>query len=226
MRVWGLLEIGHVHSQRKKVLGALLIFCGIGVGCSRPSFSYDSRPGTAVEHFRDVALDPRKDFILGVENMHRVNAPEIQSQVVGALEAKGYRFVPADQAELWLDVVTLSAGGSRHGSSNGTGKPEGRSGAGGGRGGRGSRGGGMGGRNQQEGGETASRDLSAPGGDLMIVVELVERTSTEMVWTGVLELPMPKSAPKDQATTKGMIEAEVKQLLEPLPIRKNGAEEH
>jgi hypothetical protein len=166
--------------------------------------------------------------------MHRVNAPEIQSQVMAAIEAKGYRFVPSDQAELWLDVVTLAAGSTRHG--NSAGNSGGRGGAGGGRSGRGSHGGGMeggkggmggmGGRNQQEGGETPSRDVSAGGGDLMIVVELVERTSTEMVWTGVLELPMPKSNPKSQPSSKGRIETEVDHLLGPLPVRKKVEKEH
>ncbi len=234
MKVWDLLETGRVESKGLKVIGSMLIICGIGGGCSRPSFSYDSRPGTEVGHFRDVALDPRKDFVLGVENMHPVNFPEIQSQVMGALEAKGYRFVPSDQAELWLDVFTLAAGGSRHGNGNSNinGKPEGRGGAGGGRSGRGSHGsameggkGSMGGRNPQQGGETPSRDISAPGGDLLIVVELVERASTEMVWTGVLELPMPKSASTTQTSSKEMIGIKVDQLLQPLPIRKKSAEE-
>lgn len=235
MKFVDLFEIGRIHLQESKMFGALLILSCVGMGCSKPTFSYDARPGSAVEHFRNVALDPREDFILGVANMHRVDAPVILGQVVAALEAKGYRFVPADQAELWLDVFTLAKGGSRHGNSNETGKPEGRSGAGGGRSSRGSRGSGMEGgragrgggeRNPQEGGESSSRDLSAPGGDLMIVVELVERRNTEMVWTGVLELPMPKAAPKAQASTKGMIEAEVKHLLEPLPMRMNDATEH
>ncbi len=89
----------------------------------------------------------------------------------------------------------------------------------------------MGGRNQQgetnrqEGSDPPSRDFSTLGGDLVVVVELVERTSTEMIWTGVLELPMPKSGSKDPASAKGLIEAEVKHLLEPLPNRKNGVME-
>ena len=92
---------------------AMLIFCVIGMGCSGPTFSYASRQRTTVDQFRNVSLDPRQDVIPAVEDMHLVRNEEVRNQVIREFEAKGYRFVPSDVADLWLDVFTLVPGASR-----------------------------------------------------------------------------------------------------------------
>lgn len=189
------------------------------VGCSGPTLSYASRPGTSVEQFRTISLDPRQDFLPAVENMRRIRNDGIEAQVIREFEGKGYRFVPSMEAELWLDVFTLVPGGARH---DRGGEGPGRSG-GQGRGSGGGRGHGKGGMErigasdrQGKGGDSSP----SKAGDLMVIVELVERTSAEMVWNAVLELPSGKGSAKG-TDPRVALENEVRNLLAPLPVRQS-----
>jgi hypothetical protein len=188
-------------------LGLFLSLCALGLGCSKqPTLSYSARPNTPIERFRDVALDPREDLIIAVEGMRPVGGTEIKAQVIAELQAKGYRVVPSDQAELWVDVWTLTPGGLEHmRPMSGYGRQSKSLHAGGGSVP-------FEGDNRPRGNTTASK--------LMVIVQLVERSSTDMVWSGTLDLPLPKPNPKDPGNaTHELITDQVKQLLGLIPAR-------
>jgi hypothetical protein len=204
--------------QGRKRAAGLMILGVLALGCAKgPSFSYDVPPGVALERYHTVALDPRRDIMVPATGKRAVEPREFKGLVTAALEAKGFRVVPAEEAELWVDVFVLTPG-----------QGEGRAaGAGGGhKGGRGKRGGlGEGGSGTARGGGLPPSGEHGPSGDqplgsqeLSVVVELVERQEGRMVWLGVLDLPRPEKGA--ELASAFLREQSVKQLLSPLASPK------
>lgn len=196
----------------RNLLSASLLI-GLGaIGCSKPQFTYYVPPGTSVQKFETIAIDPRTDYAFIVEGHRQLRDLEVESLVLAELQAKGYRLAPPDQADLWVNAVLLirthqsNAGySSGHGSHGG--------GAGSGHGGMG------------HGGHASGPDVSTPGSgsshsggsDTTVLVQMVTRPSLERIWfgTGVVKPTKDASGHHGEQLLLGT----VKRLLEPLLAR-------
>ena len=172
------------------------------VGCSkRPSLCYGSREDVSVQRFRDIALDPRTDLLFVNEGKRSADATAFKPLVLSELQSIGYRVVPADQAQLWLDVYALRED---------AGHPMGPSGEGGPGPGHG-RGPGMGaGHRGGPGGHM--------GGAITLVVALIQPADAEVRWRGALELSQnekPRRGPGPGPGAPSPLDT-VRRLLEPL----------
>lgn len=177
--------------MNRNLLGALLLI-GLGViGCSKPLFIYDVPPGTSALKFETVALDPRTDRIFLIEGKRQLRDLEVQSLVLAELQAKGYRLVAPDQADLWVNALLLinshvfskEYSGS-HGNSHGGGSGLGHGGMG--------HGGHSGGSDAD--GDHGGSATHSGGSDMAVLVELVARVSLERVWAGTGEVAPSKGA--------------------------------
>lgn len=92
-------------SRMPLVLMPLLM---IALGClPGPRFRYPIPPGGALKQARTLALDPRQPRDSAGNRLHPVNAQECKELVAGELQAKGYRLVLTDQADLWVSIRAL-----------------------------------------------------------------------------------------------------------------------
>jgi len=205
---------------------ALLMF----LACSaKPEFVYDARPGAALESFQTIAFDPRK-MAWVMEGQRPVRSESMQRLVQDALEARGYRLVEPEAADIWVDFVAMAP--ARQSAPRGAGRGEGgRGGHGeggrGGRGGGGMPGGGMGPSGgmgpEGPGGAEASQGPMGPmraegfdpGGELTLRVQLLGRANTQTLWTGSVHLPAQKRGERPEH--RSSLREVVSQLLEPLP---------
>jgi hypothetical protein len=194
------------------------MFLGLlALGCAKgPRFSYDVPPGVALERYHTVALDPRRDIMVPATGKRSVDPREFKGLVTAALEAKGFRVVPPEEADLWVDVFVLAPGqGEGRAGVEGAGRKGGR----GKRGALGESGSGVrGGGSTPPGGHGPSGELPLGSQELSVVVELLERKDVRMVWLGVLELPRPKKG-ADQVSAFSR-EQNVQRLLSPLASPK------
>ena len=205
------------------------------LACSaKPEFTFEARPGATLESLQTIAFDPRK-MAWVLEGQRPVRSEAMQRLVQEALEARGYRLVEPEAAEIWVDFVAMtpaksdapSGGGQEPGGGRGGRGPSGGGmGGGGGRGPGGAMGsgGGMGrGGGMGQGGEGAEASPGRsrhpmgfdPGGELTLRVQLLERASTQALWTGSVHLPAQKRG--EQPDRRGSMREVVRRLLEPLP---------
>lgn len=193
------------------LLGAFFLL--VGLGCGRPQFTYDVPVGAPGRQYETVALDPRSDYIFILEGRRQLRDPEVQGLVLSELQAKGFRLVPPEQADLWVNALLLIQdsrldGGpsANYGSSHGGGFGQGR---GGGHGTHSS-------AAEAEGGHGSGASHSG-GGGLAVLTELVARSSLERVWFGIGDVvPSPGDTGHHGNPP---LPGTVKRLLEPLPAR-------
>ena len=194
---------------------AALLLIGLGaLGCSRPQFTYDVPSGIIPQKFKTIAIDPRTDRIFLIEGKRQLRDPEIQSLVRAGLQAKGYRLVAPDQADLWVNALLLISSprfnkenSESHGNSHGGGSGLGHSAMGHGR---------YSGGSDSEGGHAGSTAHSG-GSDMAVLVELVARISLERVWAGTGEVALSKDASGHH--NHPPLSDTVGHLLEPLQAR-------
>lgn len=198
---------------------AMLSMLVLGACSHQPTFTYDVRPDAPVATFHTAAFDPRALAWL-IEGQRPVQAESLKQQVRAGLEARGYRWVEPEAAELWVDVVALRP--DKGGGSPGSGRSE-HEGRGGGHSGGGMRGGKGAGRDHggsgSEGkgfmqGGTVFPDLD-PRQDLTITVQLLAKEHTQILWTGTLFRPGQKKSNPDGSN--GHLPDLVEQLLGPVP---------
>ena len=201
------------------------------LACSgKPEFTYDVRPGAQVEALWTIAFDPREVAWVS-EGQRPVRAESLKRLVQETLEARGFRLVAPEAADMWVDVIAMKP--DKGEGSRGAGKP-GAGGHGGGRSGGGKSGGGM------RGGQGAERDRTThlateaapsqrvmafegfdPGGELTFTVQILARENVQTLWIGSVHLPPQK---KDkQLDHEAVMRAVVHQLMQPLP-RNRGPE--
>lgn len=198
-------------------LGALLLI-GLGaLGCSKPQFIYDVPPGTSVQKFKTVALDPRTDRIFILEGKRQLRDPEVQSLVLAELQAKGYRLATPGEADLWVNALLLinapgfSTGYSEsHGDSHGGGSGLGHGGMG------------HGGHSVGAGaeGDHGGSAAHSGGSDMAVLVDLVARISLERVWAGTGEVAPSKDTSGHHEHLP--LSDTVRRLLAPLKTRVPG----
>jgi hypothetical protein len=124
------------NGQGRQRAAGLMLLGMLALGCAKgPSFSYDMPPDAALGRYRTVALDPRRDVLAPALGKRPVDPRAFQGLVKAALEAKGYRVVPPDAAELWVEVFVLApepgegrAAGAGAGRKGGRGKRGGQGG--------------------------------------------------------------------------------------------------
>ena len=98
------------------LLGGLVLLGGLQMACTqRPTFTYQRTPGVAFEDLRRFALDPRRDLAWILEGQRTVPAPDYRAAAIRELQAKGFRLVEPDQADLWLEVIVAVPERSREG---------------------------------------------------------------------------------------------------------------
>ncbi len=194
------------------LLGGLVLLGGLQMACTqRPTFTYQRTPGVAFEDLRRFALDPRRDLAWILEGQRTVPAPDYRAAAIRELQAKGFRLVEPDQADLWLEVIVAVPERSR----------EGAPGDSGGKKGHGKRGGGMGGEGRGPEGARGAGNRSepgfqaSPGGEATVIVKLLARSDQRALWSGSGLFPAAdKGAPKGPQDTA---EGRIQQLLTPCP---------
>ena len=185
----------------------LLLALVLAPACAPSSpFAYSVEPGPALDRLRTVALDPR-GLAWVLEGQRAVDPGEFRAPVAQELRGKGFRFVQADAAELWLDLIAMEPASARPVPVAKEGEGEGR-----GRRGQGCRGGG------RQGGEAAV-PMRHPSGGLTLIVKLVSCADEKTLWYGSVKIPAPKQG---QGAQRGP-EDWVRQLLQPLPARTGAA---
>jgi hypothetical protein len=172
-------------------------------GCSKPQFTYEVDGAFRGAPYRTMAADPRKDRVLIWEGLRPLDPGLHLQAVLSELALRNYQLVPAEQADLWVDVHVLTEAPSQ-GSRGGTSKS-------------GHRGGGRGGK--PDGGLEGGSPREARGGtgaNFTVIVQLHDRKTGLPVWQGEARLNH-----RDQATDGKPLspEAAVHQLLQPLPTR-------
>jgi len=197
----------------KRILLSTSLLIGLGpLGCSKPQFTYYVPPGTSVQKFETIAIDPRTDYAFIIEGKRQLRDLEVQGLVLAELQAKGYRLAPPDQADLWVNVVLLiKAFQSNAGYSGGHGSHGG--GASSGHGGMG------------HGGHSSGLDASSHGdgsshsgsSDTTVLVQLVTRPSLERIWFGTGVVKPTKDASGHHGDQP--LSDTVKRLLDPLQAR-------
>ncbi len=189
-------------------LGSALVTT-LALGCAHaPVFNYDVSPNWRPAAAASVALDPR-ELVWNVAGQRMVGAGPFRPAVVQSIKAKGYHFVDAPQADLWVHIVVMSpVGGNTR-----TIMPsrEGRTGDGMRGGAHGMRGGpaGSGGFPSQDRAYVGEE----PASGVTLVVELVERANLKTCWYGSVEIPPAKPGSPDDLA----LEEWVRRLLLPLP---------
>jgi|GEM_PF-2054152 len=196
------------------------------LACSgKPQFTAELRPGQNLDAIRTMAFDPRQVAWV-TEGQRPVQAESLKRLVQEALEARGWRLVEPEAADVWVDVIATrpNRGGEFRGSGN-----EGTGGHGGGRSGGGMRGGQGMGHDRGAGahaapsvgeGAPSQRGMAFegfdPGGELTFTVQLLTRENIQTVWTGSVHLPPQKKGemPDRRASMRDVVH----QLLEPLPV--------
>jgi hypothetical protein len=184
---------------------ALLVLAA--TACSGPSFTYSGHPDVDLTRFRDVGLDPRKDIMVMLDGKRAVDIPEARTLVMAQLEAKGYRIVPPDQAQLWLEVFTLHPIATRYKPPPSRNNSADQSGAKAGR----------------AAGDQKPVEFNAPLGNLgvTVVVQLVDCATKEVLWSGILDQPLPRPEPHKALTPMGeVLAAPLKELMDPLSARR------
>ena len=197
-------------------LGGLLLLGGLQMACTQgPTFAYERTPEVEFENLRRFALDPRRDLVRIIEGQRTVPAPDYGAAAVRELQAKGFRLVEPEQADLWLDVIVAVPERSREGAPGDSGGKKGHGKRGGGSGG------GMGGEGRgPEGARGAGSRPEAgygasPGGETTVIVKLLARTDQRTLWSGSGLFPAAgKGTPKGFQDTA---EGRVQQLLAPCP---------
>jgi len=206
----------HSCPLRPWLLGPLALGAGLLLACARgPVFAYERAPGVALEDLRALALDPRQDMVWSIEGQRIVPAPDYRAAVIRELEARGFRLVAPDQAQVWLEVlvgVPERSGGGEAKEGGGRGGHEKRGGG---------PGGGMGGSGRGQGGGPKPGGRAEPsyqaltGGEATVVVKLLARTDQRTLWSGSGSFPTPdrQAPPGFQDSPEGRVH----QLLAPYP---------
>lgn len=197
------------------------------LACSaKPEFTFEAHPGAALESFQTIAFDPRK-MAWVMEGRRPVRSESMQRLVQEALEARGYRLVEPEAADIWVDFVAMAPARSN---TPGGGRPSGgRMGAGGGMGPGGGRDRSTGMGPSGEGGEASPRPSRGPmglegfdpSGELTLRVQLLARANTQTLWTGSVHLPAQQRG--ERPDPRGSLREVVSQLLEPLPHIRGAA---
>lgn len=114
------------------------------------------------------------------------------------LHAKGFRFVQAGDADLWLDLMAFRPGKAPVQDAARNVPERGR-------------------RNLGQGARKAGEDPAPPrsSGDVTVIVRLVSRADEKVLWQGSMAVPGGKPAPDAPATPEDL----VRHLLQPLPAR-------
>jgi len=181
----------------------LVSLLALGLGCGRPRLIYDVDASFRRGGYRSVAVDPRKDRVLIRDGLRPLNPTLPLQAALVELDARHYRRVPAEEADLWLTVSILMPGQPElRRAPDREGGGEGRHGGGRGRGGPG------------QGGAPSGAHEGRGMGGLVLIVQMADRTSGHPVWQGELNLdPRDKGADGRPLS----LEAAVHQLMQPLP---------
>jgi hypothetical protein len=194
------------------LLGAALIAM---LGCiHKPVFDYEIEPGAPVTQFATVALDPR-ELVWQVEGQRPIDPWEYRAAVVKELRQRGYRFVKAGEADLWLDIIAVSPAGGRPDQAVAQLLPNGgQASARNQRGiGRQADGTAMGvpGAGSSVGAEAAA--YNARPTEVTTIVKLVSRADEKTLWTGTVVIPAYRPGSGPQVPPAEWIH----RLLVPLP---------
>ena len=190
------------------LLGAAALVCLLG--CANPQFTYEVDQGFHISSNLTVAPDPRLDRIVIMDGFRPIDPGLHQRAALAELETRGFKPVPAGEADLWLAVFVLAEAppGERNPERSKAPKQEGS--------GEGHHGGGHGAAGTpgpgKEGVARGSGWVSK--GRLTLIVQLHDRKTGLPVWQGEAKLEG-----KDRAPDGGPITPDVaiRQLLEPLP---------
>ena len=198
------------------LLGGLLLLGGLQTACTQgPTFAYERAPGVELEHLRRIALDPRRDLAWIIEGQRTVPAPDYRAAAIRELQAKGFRLLEPEQADLWLEVIVAVPERSREGGPGGGSGKKGHDKRSGGPGG------GKGGEGRGPEGARAAGNRPEPGygaspsGEATVIVKLLARTDQRTLWSGSGLFPAAdKGAPEGPRDTA---EGRIRQLLAPCP---------
>lgn len=158
------------------------------LACSRPpALSVLASPAFSSGRFRSAALDPRAGQLLIREGYHPMDPRGLQQEVLQALAEHGYATADPEASDLWVGVHLLGPGGVQMGPGPEARKPGREAPPEAGRGGgAGRRGAGTPGRG------TPDRTPGAPEGrGLVAVVQLLERSTGQVLWQGEAILAGP-----------------------------------
>jgi hypothetical protein len=195
-------------------LKPIVLLLGVALlGCiHKASFEYEVEPGAPVARLGTVAMDPR-ELVWEVEGQRPIDPWEYRAAVVKELRQRGYRFVKAEGADLWLDIIAVSPAGSGNERTPLVMQPSGAQSSA---------------RNQRGMGRPAEGStFGAPGGpvgaegpvynarpvEVTTVIRLVERASEKTLWTGTAVIPPHRPGSGPEVTAAEWIG----RLLAPLP---------
>jgi hypothetical protein len=176
----------------------------LAAGCAKPRFTYEVDGAFRGTPYRTMAADPRKDRVLIRDGMRPLDPCLHLQAVLTELALRNYQLVPAEQADLWVEVHVLTEAPSQ-GARGGTAKA-------------GHRGGGRSGRS--DGGTEGGSPRDAMGGtgvNFTVIVQLQDRKSGLPVWQGQARLGHKELGSDGKPLSP--LEA-VHLLLQPLPDRR------
>ena len=193
---------------------SIALLLGIALlGCiHKPIFDYEVEPGAPVARFRTVAQDPR-ELVWQVEGQHPVDPWEFRAAVVKELHQRGFHFVKAEEADLWLDIITMSPAANRSDRAPSILNPNTTQGSA---------------RNRSGNGRPVEGStFGSPGGpvgsggaafnatplEVTAIVKLTSRMDEKPLWTGTVVIPAYRPGSGPQITVAEWIA----KLLAPLP---------